>query len=501
MINWAEALELETRVAQIIHQQEQNGVKFDVETAHKHVAYLASEQDRLYSEIRPSLRIEIELPYGDRPINKPFLMKGGYNAHVWAWAERSMNSTYDDIDWVYSVGGPFTRVEFVEPDIGSRQKLIKQLLEHGWKPTIFTEKGQPKLTVKGEPVDSLTEIEGDVGKKIAEWYTLGHRRSQILGWIRDLRPDGRLTAGADSCGTNTARMRHTCVVNVPKADPKVIFGYEMRDLFIAEMCHLLCGHDASGLEARIMAHYTTPYDGGEFAKEILGGKLHGKNARIFFPKETENLDSDDPTFLTYRSKGKNGFYGLVYGAQPPKLATTLGVNKRVGRILFDAFWEGNYALGKLRDRVIKMAESRGWVPGLDGRKIYIRSSHSALNALFQSAGAIVMKRSMVILDALVREAGLTAKKVLDQHDEAQAEIPIDEVEYYEFDNKESALSVITSDRVWTKPSKLHNGRWSIAYAKYGELAVKSIIMAGTYYNLRCPLDAEYKIGRSWAETH
>ncbi|MCB0627936.1 MAG: hypothetical protein KDC43_29425 [Saprospiraceae bacterium] len=496
MIHWKEALELETLVAQIIQRQEENGVAFHEDKAALYVDHLESERTTLYNDIRPNLETEILLPYKE-PINKPFLKKGGYSKSVYVWAER-----FNDLNWMNLVGGPFTRVEFVDPDIGSRQKLIKQLLKNGWKPTIFTEKGQPKLTVKGEIVESLLEITGTIGKKIALWYTLGHRQSQIIGWIRSIRPDGRITAGADSCGTNTVRMRHRCVVNVPKADPKVIFGYEMRSLFIAALDYLLCGHDASGLEARIMAHYTTPYDGGEFARDILDGKLHGKNARIFYPEETEGMSEDDPEFTTYRSRGKNGFYGLVYGAQPPKLASTLGVPSKVGRKLFDSFWEGNYALGVLRDKIIKMAESRGWVPGLDGRKIYIRSSHSALNALFQSAGAIIMKRSMVILDSLIQEAGITARKVLDQHDEAQAEIPRKDVEYHIVNTKEEASSIITPDRLWSKPVHLPiEDKWSVSYTKYGELAVNSIVMAGTYYNLRCPLDAEYKVGANWACTH
>ncbi len=419
--------------------------------------------------------MELVIPYKGKEIDKPFLLNGSYAARVSTWYEGS----------THKVSGPFTRVIFTEPDIGSRQKLVKQLLKHGWKPTLFTEKGTPKLTIQGEPVDSLMKIEGDIAKRIAKWYTYGHRASQIRGWIRDVRPDGRLTAGADSCGTNTARMRHKTVVNVPKAKEHIIFGYQMRELFTVPSDSIMCGHDASGLEARMEAHYTYPYDNGEYARELLEGDVHSKNAKIF---------------EVNRDVAKNGKYALTYGAQVAKLATTLGCKQSKAKKLFDDFWRENYALGKLRDNVMGMAENKGFVPGLDGRKIYIRSSHSAVNALFQSAGAIVMKYAMVILDYWARKEELQYKKIIDMHDESQAELPREEISLYERDSKEEALALHMDAKIWSVPTEI-NGKWITGYSRYGELAVKSIVKAGEYLNLRCPLDAEYKLGRNWAETH
>lgn len=490
MIDWKKALDLEIRVAQIINEQEENGVQFDIDKAHKHVQTLTNLRRDLYEEIRPSLDQEVVSPF-TVPINKPFLMSGGYSKATVDWMK-------EDVD---QVGGIFTRIRFEEPDIGSRQKLIKQLLKHGWKPTLFTPKGQPKITEKGEPVSSLNKIEGGIGSKIAKWYTAGHRRSQIEGWISKVRDDGRLIAGADSCGTNTSRMRHRNVVNVPKAHSEVFFGHEMRDLFITRPWNIMCGHDASGLEARMMAHYTQPYDDGEFANEILHGDIHSKNTYIFYDEETEGLKRGDEGFDKYRDgASKNGFYGLVYGAQIPKLCQTLDLSRKRGKKAFDDFWKKNYALGELRNKIMNMAENKGWIPGLDGRKIYIRSSHSALNALFQSAGSIVMKNSMVILDYWAKKEGLIYQKVIDMHDEGQAELDKKEVEIYVVDTKEEAKNLARPNEIWMPPSE-RNGRWVTGYSRYGELAVKSIQKAGTYLNLRCPLDAEYKLGRSWAETH
>lgn len=461
-INWLEPLQLETEVAKIIHQQEMNGVAFDIKKAKSYVDTLQQKRDDLYSDIRPYL--DMEVSNVGVSVTNPFKRNGDYIKRVLDWYGDSINL----------VGGPFTKVEFVEPDLGSRQKLVKQLLRYGWKPTIFSEKTQqPKLTEKSEPVDSLLKIEAPVGRDIATWYTLGHRQSQIKGWIKTIREDNRLTAGANSCGTNTYRMRHKGVVNVPKADPKVIFGYEMRDLFIAREGYKLLGYDASGLEARCMAHYTHRFDGGEFAHIVLHGDIHENNAKIFFEEEVYNLDVDSPEFKSYRSRGKNGTYCLMYGGQPKKLATTLDVPLPVAKRLFDKFWIENEALGELRNLVIKMHDARGWIPGIDGRKIRTRSSHSALNALFQSCGAIIMKKAMVLLRDYAIKEQIHHYKVLDMHDEGQHEVL--EEECY-----------------------LEN---NILRHRLGDLAIKAIKDTGLLFNLNCELDGDYKIGSSWAETH
>lgn len=486
-MSWIKPLRLELKVAQIIHQQELNGVKFDIEGAYRCIDDLENKKEALYQQIRKYLKYEVVNPY-PKPVEKPFKLNGDYSAIVQKW--------YDDPS---VVTGPFSRVIFEEPSISSRQKLMVQLLDNGWKPELFTEKGSPKLTNKGEPVPSLFKIKAPIGKQIAEWYVLNHRQSQIQGWIDRVRPDGRLTAAANSCGTNTARMKHKIVVNVPKAAAQVIYGYEMRDLFVASEGKWMVGHDASGLEARMMGHYTTPFDDGVFGNELLNGDIHSKNAKIFFPKEVGNKNRGDEGFEEYRDLAKTVFYALIYGAQAEKVSSIIGCSSTEAKNVIEDFWEVNSALGKLRQKVIKLAERYGYIPGLDGRKIYIRSPHSSMNALFQSGGAIAMKVSMICLDHWAKQAGLAYLKLIDMHDESQAEVPKSDVFTFRGTSEEGVLSE-SGNRIITKIHK-DGGEFLAKYCQYGELAVKSIRKAGELLQLRTALDAEYKVGRSWAETH
>ena len=119
------------------------------------------------------------------------------------------------------------------------------------------------------------------------------------------------------------------------------------------------------------------------------------------------------------------------------------------------------ALRTLRRQVLRVSQDRKQLIGLDGRPIPIRSPHSALNALLQSCGSILTKKSTTLMHARFKNV----QQVAHIHDEIQLEC---------------------EEKI----------------AKYvGVIAVKSIKDAGEYFNLRCALDGEYKIGKTWADTH
>jgi DNA polymerase I-like protein with 3'-5' exonuclease and polymerase domains len=168
--------------------------------------------------------------------------------------------------------------------------------------------------------------------------------------------------------------------------------------------------------------------------------------------------------LQTRDQAKTFIYAFLYGAGPAKIGSIVGGSASAGQKLIDAFLKGTPSLQRLRDKVSVYA-SKGYVPGLDGRKIWVRSEHAALNSLLQGAGAIVMKKALVILDEKFRRNKIDAKFTANVHDEWQIECSAD-----------------IADVV-------------------GKAAVQSIKEAGIAYNLRCPLDGEYKVGRNWRETH
>ncbi len=439
------ALYIEHNVQRIITQQEENGVEFDTARANVFVRYLRIRQSQLYRQIRPLLSLELSIPYS-RPVSRPYLATGGYSNQTKKW--------YRDEE-IHRVAGPFTRVEWLEPDLGKRAKLAAQLLRMGWKPSSYTEKGNPQLTVKGVPCPSLSKIDNAVGKQIATWHIYRHRQSQIQGWLDITRDDGRITAQAITIGTPTFRFRHKGVVNVPKAADDVLFGKEMRSLFTTREGYSLVGHDASGLELRMLAD---AINDEQFTGEILNGDIHTKNQR----------DAKLPT----RDAAKTFIYAFIYGAGDAKIGEIIGGSRIAGKRIRSQFLLANPKLASTITTTQRAAK-RGYLIGLDGRRITLRrdretrkiQTHKALNTRLQCAGAIVMKWSMVILDIWIRSYGLDALKVIDMHDESQSEV------------KDKDAQMVAA------------------------LGPLSLVEAGKLLQLNIPLAGDSKIGNNWSETH
>ena len=161
--------------------------------------------------------------------------------------------------------------------------------------------------------------------------------------------------------------------------------------------------------------------------------------------------------------------GFLYGAGDEKLGSIVKGTQREGGKLRAKFLRNLPALGKLVNAVKSAAKERGWLRGLDGRQLHVRSQYAALNTLLQSAGALVMKMALVIADWHLQAEGLVPgvdyEFVLNIHDEMQAEVIPEKAEFV------------------------------------GEALASAIHAAGQYFNFRCPLAGEYKTGANWAETH
>lgn len=457
--NWSFASFIEHEVARIIIEQEDNGFKFNLPLAKKHIDYLNREIERLDSLISERLSLEV---VNDGPVNKPFKKDGTYSKMARDWLGCLDDNTY------YSpncVGGKFSRIHWSEPDIGSRQKVTRQLLRLGWVPKVYTDKGSPKLTVEGAPCESLSSVGKEEGQWIADRFILSHRRSQIQGWIDNIRPDGRITAGANPLGTPTGRMRHNTIVNVPKSADQVKFGKQMRELFTVEGYgdgdYLLCGHDADGLELRVLGHHMGDED---FIKAVdEGDKAKGTDVHTCNQRKAE---------LDTRDDAKTFIYAFIYGAGDAKLGKIKGGGAAVGKEIKAKFLEGLPALEGLIKR-LKAQAKKGYVVGIDGRKLYMRRNpetgkvldHKALNTLIQGDGAIIMKLSMIYLDIMIKNRQLDARKVIDQHDESQAEVHKKDIK------------------------------------KYTELSCRSIVKSGNRLKLKCPLRASAQVGKNWSETH
>ena len=276
------------------------------------------------------------------------------------------------------------------------------------------------------------------------------RTAQVQSWIDAVSPTtGRVHGKVNSNGAVTGRMTHNSpnLAQVPASYSP--YGKDCRECWSVREGYKLVGFDASGLELRMLAHYMNDK---EYINEVVNGDIHSTNQRL------AGLES--------RDTAKTFIYALLYGAGDAKLGSVVGGNQRAGKSLRERFSSNLRSFGVLRERIqSKISYGPQMVTGLDGRLVHVRSQHSALNTLLQSAGAIVMKQALLLLEDYAKQWKLDYRFVGNIHDEVQTEVREDQAE------------------------------------KFGRLAVSCIEAAGNHFKLNCPLAGEYKIGDNWYETH
>jgi len=334
--------------------------------------------------------------------------------------------------------------DIIEPfNPGSRQQIAERLIEKGWKPNKFTEKGS--VIVDETTLESLDFPEA---KTLAEYMMLQKRIAQIDSWLEAIGTDGRVHGRVITNGAVTGRMTHHSpnMAQVPNSGSP--YGLECRDLWTVEKGYKLVGIDASGLELRMLAHYMND---NVYTHEVTEGDIHTANQTA--------------AGLQTRNQAKTFIYAFLYGAGSAKIGSIVGGSAKEGQKLIDSFLRNTPKLKALREKVSRIYAKEGWLPGIDGRKLLVRAEHSALNTLLQGAGAIVMKQAVVLLHKKLRQSKIDFKIVANVHDEWQIEV------------EESRAD------------------------EAGQLGKQAIKEAGIVLNMRCPLDGEYKVGNSWKETH
>lgn len=434
-----QSVDIEHAALQIIAEQREHGFLLNMREATLLEAQLTERLHEVEKEVQKTFRPKriktVLLAHftGTGALSKMALIEGSDKK------SRLTQEEYEEI----AIKRKVTRIKEEPFNLGSRKQIGEYLIDFGWKPKKFTPTGQP--IVDESTLSKITDI--PEASLIAEYLLLQKRIAQVSSWIKAANDDDRVRGYVNPNGTVTGRMTHNSpnMAQVPSISSP--YGKECRACWTVAEGYKLVGIDASGLELRMLAHYMADED---FKNELLHGDIHSSNQKL------AGLES--------RNQAKTFIYALLYGAGDAKLGTVVGGNKRDGARLRQHFFDNLPAFKHLKDRVGRAA-AKGFLKGLDGRKLFVRSEHSALNTLLQSAGAIVMKQGMIFLDNKVKEQGLDAHFVCNVHDEWQIEVKEEEAE------------------------------------TVGKLGVEAIIEAGEAFELFCELDGEYKIGDNWSETH
>lgn len=338
---------------------------------------------------------------------------------------------------------------------GSRKQVAERLMELGWVPYSFTPPS--KTHPKGQPIVDESTLEGvniPQAQIIQRFFLLQKRISQLQQWLDYVEPDGRVRCSILGIGAITHRAAHMEPNLGQVVNAGSVYGPEFRSCWVVPKGKVLVGVDLSSLEGRIMCHYSKDM---EYAKAVCHGNskdgtdIHTINMKGF------GVDS--------RDVAKTCYYALMYGAGAGKIASIIKCSKEEAYKKIDAFYDSLPLLKALKQKIDRMSK-KGWLPGLDGRRVEVRSAHAALNTLFQSGGAIVSKVWLVeARKELDRQGFKHVEMVVWVHDEIQLECNEGE--------QEDVVRIVK------------------------DAAVK----AGELLELRVPIAAEGKFGYNWYETH
>jgi len=429
----ARASDVEHEFAQVLQDQMRAGIPFDHDSAVELYAKLVSRKSLLEGELREAFP----------PVVTPMKAVEYYVAPD-GTRYRTKSEAPSKVRSSLIVGARKKKVTPFNP--GSRSMIAANLQDkYGWDPKEYTADGRPKVdesTLKGL---DYPEVE-----LLREYLMLTKRLGQLAegreAYLK-LEKGGRLYGKVNHYGTVTGRCTHSRpnLGQVPSV--RAPFGKEFRSMFHAPPGWKMVGCDASQLELRCLAHYM---DDPDYTRELLSGDIHTRNQHA--------------AGLPTRDLAKVFAYAVCYGAGAGKLGQIVGKGSTEGARMKKRFLRNVPSLGRLIERVQK-ASDRGYLIGLLGQRLPVRSPHKALNTLLQGAGASIMKVATINMAKRLAKLGDDVQQVAHVHDEVQFLVKEEHAEWV-------AEQCVLAIRDTTKD-----------------------------LNLRCPMDGEARVGNNWSETH
>ena len=348
--------------------------------------------------------------------------------------------------------GDYTLIEWRSFNPSSPRLVVAFLHHFGWSPTEFTKAGNPRVSEAN--LSTLSPNAPASAKDIKTYLILNSRAKMIANWLDNTWEDDRAHGSIISPAAKTHRAAHRDPnsANIPGIHDRqgrpALYGLECRQCWTVDdlLYRRLVGTDASGIQLRILAH--TANDPA-YTELVIAGDVHQYHADI--------LGSE-------RSVAKTFIYAWILNASYKKVALILGCSLAEAKRVMQDFLKRNPALARVRNKM-KILAKRGVYRATDGRLIRIPSYHIALACVLQGEESIIMRKAGVRWRAQARKEDLDAAIVGWVHDE------------YQIDSHLTCAE------------------------RSGIIMVDKIKEAGEILKFNVPLDGEYKIGLTWADTH
>lgn len=413
--------------------------------------------------------------------------------------------------------GDYQKIKYEPFNPGSRSHIIKWLKEdYNYTFPYYTAAGNIKADA-----DSLEGMEEAGGELLVRYLKIVKDQSQVGeeggGWLASYNEATHsIHHRVDLLGATTHRATHSSpnLAQVP-AD------HRYRGLFCAPPGRVMVGADLKNIEIRVLAHYLAKYDNGKYADAVLSRDMHWYHSKLagFWTEDDRDWDeaTATPEMVKARKASKAFFFGYLYGQGDTIRGHNLwyegclpdytkkeytAAKKRVtarltqingveyfplkkdmyvmydellilktiyGKRVADTFLTNLTGIQELIKDCQLQSKDKGTVTAIDGRELASRSPHSALNLLLQGSAGVIAKKWMVNYHELAASKGLPHGKLWSQcafvHDEYQCAADED-------------------------VAKL-----------LGTIMVDGCAMIQSQFNTALPIEADYQIGKTWADTH
>jgi DNA polymerase-1 len=270
-------------------------------------------------------------------------------------------------------------------------------------------------------LEGLAEQGFEIAQRVTDWRQLSKLKSTYAdALIGQIDADGRVHTSFAMAATTTGRISSTDP-NLQNIPIRTTEGARIRKAFIAAPGHRLVSADYSQIELRLLAHVADiPALKESFAK---GEDIHARTASEVFGVPMARMDS------ATRRRAKAINFGIIYGISAFGLARQLGISGGEAKTYIDAYFkrypeiraymENTKEQARINGFVLTPFGRRCWVPRIKDKMPQLRAyaERQAINAPLQGGAADIIKRAMVKLPAALSAAGLSARLLLQVHDE------------------------------------------------------------------------------------
>ncbi len=280
-----------------------------------------------------------------------------------------------------------------------------------------------ELAAEGHPLPRL----------ILDWRQISKLKSTYTDALPGyINPDtNRVHTSFALASTSTGRLS-SLEPNLQNIPVRTEEGRQIRTAFVPEPGNLLVSADYSQIELRVLAHVA---DIPQLRQAFADGlDIHAMTASEMFNTPIEGMDP----LVRRRAKAIN--FGIIYGISAFGLANQLGIPRSEAKDYIDRYFLRFPGIRGYMEATKAYCREHGYVQTIFGRKAHYPSigsrnvaersfnERAAINAPIQGSAADIIRRAMIRMPAALSAAGLSARMLLQVHDELVFEVPEAEVE-------------------------------------------------------------------------